>query len=283
MKIKSIEDFTLEECEEYLKVYPDGPDRVAVEERLENFKKNKSKQELKKSKQEPEWIDIRQFISNKSYEDNSRIISVLLVPLLFAIFLFIASWNFSITEHTPLSKDFSEHVGRTTGVERLLLNLHLIQDEYNWHWVEIGEADDIYMMTGWNVLLFFAILGLIIWLLILLEVNSPSLKYIYNIEYKAKTESRRTQNRDGKFGLHRCGESKIVQVLPFEYDNIYYCGGNSYICVKGNKRGVYNTNERRFIIELEYDTIDIMQDGNLRVMRNGVVSKFTAEGYRVIE
>ena len=38
MKIKSIEDFTLEECEEYLRFYPDGQDRAAVEDRLKELK-----------------------------------------------------------------------------------------------------------------------------------------------------------------------------------------------------------------------------------------------------
>ena len=59
MKIKSIEDFTLEECEEYLRFYPDGQDRAAVEDRLKELKENKSKH--KPEAIDTKWIDKRQF------------------------------------------------------------------------------------------------------------------------------------------------------------------------------------------------------------------------------
>lgn len=59
MKIKSIEDYTLEECEEYLRFYPDGQDRAAVEDRLKELKENKSKH--KPEAIDTKWIDKRQF------------------------------------------------------------------------------------------------------------------------------------------------------------------------------------------------------------------------------
>ena len=256
MKIKSIEDFTLEECEEYLRFYPDGQHRAAVEERIRNMHDDKQNKDVK-------WIDVKQFLSKHDYyKDKSRTIIIVSVTLLFALFLFIASCHFSITEYEY-----------TTDIERLLLNINLI--EKGW--------DDTYDMTGLNFLVVLVISILIIWLGSSLESHSPSLKTIYNIEKIGHKEFRLTQNREGKFGLHYCGKRRIVTLLPFIYDNIYYCGEGCYICVKGNKRGVYNADMKKMVIELEYDNIDMMQDGNLRTMRNGVVSKFTKEGYRVIE
>lgn len=77
--------------------------------------------------------------------------------------------------------------------------------------------------------------------------HSPSLYNIYNIEKDEKNKSyRRTQDKNRKYGLHQCKTYKIVQVLPFKYNNIYYCGGGAYICVKGNKRGVYNTIKKKW-------------------------------------
>lgn len=114
--------------------------------------------------------------------------------------------------------------------------------------------------------------------------DSPSLPNIYNIEQEEKTKFiRRTQNTAGKFGLHLRKKRRIIQLLPMDYDNIYYCGGNAYVCVKGNKMGVYNAFVKRMVINIEYDSIEIVKDGTLLVSKNGVYSKLTTEGYRIIE
>ena len=68
-----------------------------------------------------------------------------------------------------------------------------------------------------------------------------------------------------------------------EYDNIYHCGDNAYICVRGNKSGVYNTQAKKMVINIEYDSIEIAQNGALIVSKNGVHSKLTTDGYRIIE
>ena len=40
---------------------------------------------------------------------------------------------------------------------------------------------------------------------------------------------------------------------------------------------------RKMVINVAYDSIIIMQDGTLATSQNGVVMKYTTEGYRVIE
>lgn len=83
--------------------------------------------------------------------------------------------------------------------------------------------------------------------------------------------------------MYQCKTHKIEQALPFKYNNIYYCGGGAYICVTGNKRGVYNTIKKKMVIDVVYDTIDIMQDGTLVIVGNGISSRLTIDGYRIIE
>jgi hypothetical protein len=66
---------------------------------------------------------------------------------------------------------------------------------------------------------------------------------------------RRTQNREGKVGLHLCKKRRIIQLLPIKYDNIYYCGGNAYVCVQEKNSGVYNAQSNKMVINMEYDSI----------------------------
>lgn len=37
------------------------------------------------------------------------------------------------------------------------------------------------------------------------------------------------------------------------------------------------------VIDVVYDTIDIMEDGTLVVVGNGISSRLTTDGYRIIE
>ena len=94
---------------------------------------------------------------------------------------------------------------------------------------------------------------------------------------------RRTQNREGKVGLHLCKKRRIIQLLPIKYDNIYYCGGNAYVCVQEKNSGVYNAQSNKMVINMEYDSIEINNDGTLLATKSGIYSKFTTDGYRIIE
>lgn len=291
MKIKSVENFSLEECREYLNTNPDGPERSAVEDRLDAILHQKRYSEEQKEVQrkleqerlikDVKWIDIKQFLSNHKYRKLSSAKLIVWIPLLVAVFILSASIYFSNTTHKMYAEYRSDQANYTTGIEWLLLQMDCIQPDrygdeyprYDSYWIR-EEA--------------FATLGVIIPAILLLIIihflSSPSLPNIYNIEQEEKTKSvRRTQNRAGKFGLHLCKKRRIIQLLPIEYDNIYYCGGNAYVCVRGNKSGVYNTQAKKMVINIEYDSIEISQNGALIVSKNGVHSKLTTDGYRIIE
>ena len=291
MKIKSVENFSLEECREYLNTHPDGPERSAVEDRLDAILHQKRYYEEQKEKQrkleqerlikDVKWIDIKQFLSNHKYRKLSGAKIIVWIPLLVAVFILSASIYFSNTTHKMYAEYRSDQANYTTGIEWLLLQMDCIEPD--WYGDEYPRYDS-YWIRGEA----FATLGVIIPAILLLIIihflSSPSLPNIYNIEQEEKTKSvRRTQNRAGKFGLHLCKKRRIIQLLPIEYDNIYYCGGNAYVCVKGNKSGVYNTQAKKMVINIEYDSIEISQNGALIVSKNGVHSKLTTDGYRIIE
>ena len=291
MEIKSVEDFSLEECREYLNTHPDGPERTAVEDRLDTIlhqKKYCEEQKEKQTKLEQErltkdvrWIDIKQFLSNYKYRKLSGAKIITWIPLLIAVFILSASIYFSNTTHKMYADNRWDQANYITGIESLLLQMGCIRpvryaDEY--------PCYDSYRIRDEA----FATLGVIIPAILLLIIihflSSPSLPNIYNIEQEEKTKSvRRTQNRAGKLGLHLCKKRRILQLLPMEYDNIYYCGGNAYVCVRGNKSGVYNAQAKNMVISIEYDSIEITQNGALIVSKNGVQSKLTTDGYRIIE
>lgn len=291
MKIKSVENFSLEECREYLNTNPDGPERSAVEDRLDAILHQKryseeQKEEQRKLEQERlikdvKWIDIKQFLSNHKYRKLSSAKLIVWIPLLVAVFILSASIYFSNTTHKMYAEYRSDQANYTTGIEWLLLQMDCIQPDrygneyprYDSYWIR----DEAFATLG-------VIIPAILLLIIIHFLSSPSLPNIYNIEQEEKTKSvRRTQNRAGKFGLHLCKKRRIIQLLPIEYDNIYYCGGNAYVCVKGNKSGVYNTQAKKMVINIEYDSIEISQNGALIVSKNGVHSKLTTDGYRIIE
>ena len=77
MKIKSVENFTFEECREYLNQNPNGTERAAVEDRMNTILKQNAytkEQEDKHKRLEQnqyendvKWIDIKQFLANRKY------------------------------------------------------------------------------------------------------------------------------------------------------------------------------------------------------------------------
>lgn len=293
MKIKSVENFTFEECREYLNQNPNGTERAAVEDRMNTILKQNAytkEQEDKHKRLEQnqyendvKWIDIKQFLANRKYRKFSGLKNLFFALLLSAIFLILASEYYCNTDHYIMEEYSSEQARCTSGIESLLLYIDFIDVSY---WLDkkdipcyhTYEEGDLFP-TSVIVIVFVPLIMLCINLF-----HSPSLHNIYNIEKDEKTKSyRRTQNKNGKYGLHQCKSHKIVQVLPFKYSDIYYCGGGAYICVKGNKRGVYNTIKKKMVIDLVYDTIDIMQDGTLVVVENGISSRLTTDGYRIIE
>ncbi len=113
-------------------------------------------------------------------------------------------------------------------------------------------------------------------------------KSIYNIE-DCESDVRRVQNERGFWGLCLLHNGGIVRLLAFGFNWISLCGEDAYVCVRGGnrregvKKGVYNTQKREMVIPVEYDEIEPLQNDFLEVVKDGVVSKYTTKGFRVME
>ena len=293
MKIKSVENFSSEECREYLNTNPDGPERSAVEDRLDAILHQKryceeQKEEQRKLEQEHlekdiKWIDIKQFLLENKYKNLNCVKVVLVLILILASLLIISTLYYINTPHFIYSYSAYEQVEYASGLERLLLEMDFIEPDWYDREKDYPQyksyKEDYY--CGSPILIIFLTILLI---RIVSIFDSSSLQNIYNIEQEEKIKSyRRTQNRRGKHGLHICTEYKMDQALPFEYDNIYYCGSKTYICIKGKKKGVYNTVKKKMVLDPEFDSIDVLPNGTLCAVKNDILSKFTTDGYRIIE
>ncbi len=224
MKLKSITDFTLEECQEYLAHCTSEQQRQAIEERI-NF----LMQEKEHSKEIPnniKWIDIKQFLASNSYKDRLPYIALKILLAIISV--------------------------------------------------------SIFLVTGEIMTLLIPSIPIISIILDDIPYHSSCLSTIYNIE-DTGNELVRVQNRSGQIGLCRCDKHRMVALLPYKYTNIYRCGYFSYICVADGKYGVYDVDQRKMVIPVEYDNIEILPDNTLMAYKNGRSSKFTKEGYRVIE
>ena len=278
MSIKKISDYTLEECQEYLKLNPNGSERIVVEERIRNIftqsEENKEKDEilrkikLEELEKDVEWIDIKRLIDQNSLRDLFvlKIIVYSIVLILFGI----AIYSISLDGTTFLSEPS---------------NFIYFCDELDFLDVDEYSSGKWHVDCAFGGFEFIILVLIPIFLLIGLNYfHSPSLNTIYNIELEEKVKSyRRTMDKRGYYGLHKCCRFRLVQILPFQFNNIYHCGENAYICVKEEKKGVYNTAKKKMVVEVDYDSIEVLSDGTLKALRNGEISKFTTEGYRIIE
>lgn len=293
MKIKSIDELSLDECQEFLNMHPNGEYRVAVEARINAIlKQNKHHEEQREKQKKTEqehlekdikWIDIKQFLLENKYKNLNCLKVVLVLILILASLLIISTLYYINTPHFIYSYSAYEQVEYTSGLERLLLEMDFI--EPNWYDREKDYPQYKSYKEDYNCVSPILIIFLTILLLGIVSIfDSSSLQNIYNIEQEEKVKSyRRTQNRRGKYGLHKCTKYKMDQVLPFEYDNIYYCGSKTYICIKGKKKGVYNTIKTKMVLDPEFDSIDVLPNGTLCAVKNSILSKFTTDGYRIIE
>lgn len=141
MKIKSVENFTFEECREYLNQNPNCTERAAVEDRMNTILKqnaytkeqddNRKILEQNQYENDVKWIDIKQFLANCKYRKFSGLKTLLFALLLSVIFLLLASLYYCNTDHYIMEKYSSEQARYTSGIESLLLYIDFI-DVSDW-------------------------------------------------------------------------------------------------------------------------------------------------------
>ena len=283
MKIKRISDYTLEECHKYLNENPDGMERMAIENQMKSIlgkmDNNQKRDEiLKRIEQEErekdvDWIDFKRVIDEKSFKDLTALKRILYALSIVVIIFFgigISAASLEGNEYYSCPSDFVYFCDE-------LDFIRIMRYESPDKWC-IRADEEGYYALGCGLISVLLLIG------IFYIFHSPSLKLIYNIEEEEKVKSyRRTMDKKGNIGLHKCCRFRIIQILPFQFNNIYYCGGSAYVCMKEGKRGVYNVVKKKMVIEVDYDSIEVLSDGTLKALKNGIYSRFTTEGYRIIE
>lgn len=301
MNFKNIKDFTLAECQAYLKYNPLGEERDAIYERMQELIDKNSTQIQPKMDEDfieqplkgdgANWIDILQFKAECKLRNLNFLRIFIYVVITPFIFLSLGAIYYSNTDHIIWSESSWEQQEYKSGVESLLLEMDFIRVPncpYSEYW-DPEEYEDYYpcyrsydLDYGLNIFIIIYIPSILLLLLIINCFDSSiAIKRIYNIENHCEPY-KRTQNTVGKYGLYKLNKFRLAQVLPIVYDRIYSCGPDSYICVMNNKMGVYNTKKRKMVIDVVYDKITALQGNALEVVKDGAVSKFTHEGYRVV-
>ena len=256
MKFKGIDDFTIEDCREFLRHNPEGEWASAVRNRMrvlqqeegENRKKMEREQGEKRSEQSESmgekirWKDFKREVDEKQW----------------------ILYGYRIRKKKPWGKAF------------ICLLLAVVEFILCGLCVFLVEGGDIMMVIGFFVVL---IVGYI-WVLLFLHVIFYPTK-IYDIE-NSSSNVRRIRNREGRIGLARLGEWGRLKLLPMVFDAISPCRANIYVCRKGGKYGAYNVERRKMVVPVEYDEIEL-REGVFEVIKDGVRERFTENGFRVVE
>ena len=294
MKIKNIDNFSLQDCEKFLKENPYSELTDAVRTRQkqimdEMFRNNRKNDEARKQQihsyeENIKWIDMAEFNEKKKYKNLSTVRNFVggIAIICFLIFGFVI--YYTNTEHRIYSHSNREQISYVTGIENLLLNCNIIHIP----WASSDETFptwDYYSIEG-EVFIVIILVGFasIIALLIISILHSPLANKIYNIQDGDYLQKYRViQNEHGKIGLCKIGNFKLKKILPFYYDRIFMIPDNSYICEKDRKVGIYNTNIRKMIVPVVYDDIYSITDESVSLMKDNQVHSFTHKGYRVVK
>lgn len=292
MKIKSIEDFTLEECQERLLNNPTPLEREQLNQRIDALSKQ-AKAYQERLKHNVKWVDGAEFFSSESgniyanvYTPGLYFSALFFISVSFFSIVPICYWlGYIISFSVPTYLDYDEW---SSGI-------------YNPHtpWgfmfyskdVQVGElwCYNVYPMIGIHTLLLLLFLiSLIIFIVLLKKYKRIGIDLIYNVENENAKKWLRIQDKTGYYGLIAItSQNKKVRLFSTQllsvFNNIYVCGDDAYICVKGEKSGVYNTSLKKMVLPVAYDDIIIQSDGTLLTKKDGNQYYFTTKGYRVVK
>ena len=254
MKFKGIDDFTIEDCREYLRYNPEGEWASAVRNRMqvlqqveiENRKKMEREQGGKRYEQyelmgeKIIWKDFRGFLTKEGWEWCG-----LGVP-------YFKEWLL---------------IGISLLFEVLLLCFEVF----------------VFSLESYIILGCVMMVELFLFVFVCLRIIDYSM-YLFKIcdIEDSSSNIRRVRNRVGRIGLCRLKKKGIGKLLPMAFDAIYPCGMDVYICREGNRYGLYNIQRRKMVVPINYDMIEL-KEGVFEVMKDGVRERFTENGFRLVE
>lgn len=291
MQIKNVDNFNLQDCERFLNENPnsDLADAVRLRQRQlmdEIFRANERDEEARKAminscRKKMQWIDMALFNEKKKYKTYSTSICITLVILCACAFAICPVVYFCNTTHYMYEGNSDRQATHVIGLESILLNLDMIKAPVWWyddgpHWDSYRAGDSCAVTSILGLVSFYC-------LVFLIRFHSPLIKKIYNIQDGDKSQKYRAiQNKQGKMGLCKVERYRIKKVLPFDYNDIFMICDNSYICKKGGKYGIYNTETNKMLVPIQYDDIYAITDDSIELVMNSQVHRFTHKGYRIV-
>lgn len=294
MQIKSIDNFSLQDCKRFLQENPSSEMFDAVKfhqaQLLNQIAKEKRKNEqarkdaIKSYVKKMQWMDFSQFLETKRYWNLTLIRFLFWIILFFSSTIIISTLYYINVSHLIYAEYSSDQASYVTGLENLLLNIGAIDTPYHWGDVIVYPYWDEYRADGtFFASVAFASISILI-LLILNFFHSPLKRRIYNIQHKELSRKYRAiQNEKGKFGVCKIDRFKLKKVLPFEYDQLVEINEGNYLCKKKDKIGIYNTELRKLTVPIIYDDVYAIEETSVQLVKNGNIYSFTNKGYRIVD
>lgn len=240
-------NMSMEECENYLKKNPKGECVDEVRKHLIHAYEDNIR-----------WIDVAQFKEANKKERRKRVSALLSFIMLFSIAIAALFW--------------------------FIWSQHDYEPDFKW----------IIIVLSLGPISFFSLMGFI---------TSLSARQVYYVEDgDEKQRVRVVKNREGRMGLFFAGYA-MAPILPIKYDRIIKIDDDSYICQRRGKCGLYNrkrqeaedsgylnrrnvlfhiieaVGERSMTVPIVYDDIYSITDGAVEFIKDGVISRFSHEGY----
>ena len=293
MQIKNVENFNLQDCDNYLKNNQNGELVESVRLRQKqlidqtnqvNRKKDEErKREVHSYEMNTQWIDMAEFNEKKKYKSLSFPRCILKYIIFICLLIVLLVVYYFCTERYIYEEYASGQASYVTGIENFLLRCDIIDTPWFWgdnfspHWDRYDVDSCFGYISGIGIISFFILLLTNIW-------HTPFVRKIYNIQDGDKSlKYRIIQNKNGKVGLCKVGRLKLNKILDFDYDSLFMINDNSYVCKNKNKFGIYNTDIKKWTVPIIYDSIYAINNDTIDLMKDKKVYSFSHKGYRIVK
>lgn len=291
MQIKNVENFNLQDCDNYLKTNPNGElaesvrlrQKQLIEQTIQvNRKKDEErKREVHSYEMNTQWIDMAEFNEKKKYKSLSFPRCILKSIVFICLLIVIVAAYYCNTEHYMYADSSYDQAFYVTGIENFLLRCDIIHCYWSYdfspHWDRYCVDGGFFLFFGIGIFSFFILLLTSIW-------HTPFVSKIYNIQYGDKSlRFRAIQNKKGKVGLCKVGRLKLNKILDFDYDALFMINDNSYVCKNKNKFGIYNSDVKKWTVPIIYDSIYAINNNTIDLKKDNQVYSFSHKGYRIVK
>lgn len=245
--MEEIKNMSMEECENFLKKNLNGECAGEVRKHL-----------IRAYEDNIRWIDVAQFKEANKKERRKRVSALLSFIMLFTIAIAALFW--------------------------FIWSQHDYEPDFKW------------------IIIVLPLASIICFSLVYFIASLSARQVCYVEDGDEKQNVRVVKNREGRMGLFFV-DCALFTILPIKYDRIIKIDEDSYICQRRGKYGLYNlkrqesedggylnrrnflfhiieaVEERSMTVPIVYDDIHSITDGAVEFINDGVISRFSHEGY----